>query len=108
MNFNNQDRQPKPQRPCCRDKGRMWGRAGALCLSSLPEETPGFGQVNGSPTSQDKHKAPTTSSPNPLSLQNVPTQAALSLPVLVVKFHYYPTLRKKDKVDVCYGVSRIE
>src|SRR5207245_2154354 len=32
MNFNNQDRQPKPQRPCCRDKGRMW----ALCLSSSP------------------------------------------------------------------------
>jgi len=32
MNFNNQDRQPKPQRPCCRDKGRCGdGRGPGAC-----------------------------------------------------------------------------
>src|SRR5947208_1965716 len=91
MNFHDQDRQPRPPRPCCRDKGRMRGRAGALCLSSSPYETPGFRQVNGSHSRQDKHKAPSPTPPLPLSLQHVGPLAVLSLPVLVGNIHYRPT-----------------
>src|SRR2546421_6046291 len=39
MIFPNQSRQSRPQRPCCRDKGWTEGWAGALCLSSSPQDS---------------------------------------------------------------------
>src|SRR5947209_2698685 len=84
----------------CRDKGRGWescpgdkGRGGGLVLVLVWVDATWWTLAQDAITSwfdQDKHKAPTSSSPHPLSLQNVPTQVALSLPVWVVTFHYRP------------------
>src|SRR5713101_3327709 len=38
------DRKRPP--PSCRDKGRMWGRVGALCLSWWHDEWSGFPEAN--------------------------------------------------------------
>src|SRR5436305_6167535 len=101
MNFHDQDRQLRSQRPCCRDKGRMWGRAGALCLSWSLQRGQAQGPLNHPapplvPTGrwiacsplmtdlleifiigEDKHKAPSTTPPPPLSLQDVGPLPAL-------------------------------
>ena len=41
----------------CRDKGWMWSRVGALCLSWWPDEWSGFPEANRSHPHEDKHKA---------------------------------------------------
>src|SRR5581483_10786655 len=55
----------------CRDKGRMWGKVGALCLSWGECDRAGMARRQGPahPT-PDKHKAPASSPLIPLSLQN--------------------------------------
>jgi len=50
----------------------MLGREGALCLSWSPEDAGGAVQIprgKGDPD-EDKHKAPTSTQPRPLSLQD--------------------------------------
>src|SRR6266481_5995936 len=69
--------------PSCRDKGRMWGRVGALCLSSSLFESLGFPKARWSHPNEDKHKAPTSTLPRPLSLQD----AGRTFPDSVVKNH---------------------
>src|SRR5260221_9507962 len=44
----------------CRDKGRMWGRVGAWCLSWWQREPLGFREARWSPPNEDKHQAPST------------------------------------------------
>ena len=56
--------------PSCRDKGRMWGWVGALCLSWWQRDSPGFREAVWSHSHQDKHKAPSSTQPRPLSLQD--------------------------------------
>src|SRR5216683_8167738 len=46
----------------CRDKGRMWGRVGALCLSWW------LRGANRSHPNEDKHKAPSSTPPRPLCM----------------------------------------
>src|SRR5690242_9040638 len=77
----------------------MWGWAGALCLSSSPHDMPGFRQAN---SSEDKHKAPSSTPPRPLSLQHVGPQTALSLPVLVVNLHYRPKWTPTSNPAPCH------
>jgi hypothetical protein len=54
----------------CRDKGQMWGRVGALCLSSSLFDSSGFREARWSHPNEDKHKAPSSTPPHPLSLQD--------------------------------------
>ena len=49
--------------PSCRDKGRMWGRVGALCLSSSLFDSLGFREARWSHPNEDKHKAPSSTPP---------------------------------------------
>src|SRR5258706_12147040 len=56
--------------PSCRDKGRMWGRVGALCLSSSLFDSLGFREARWSHPHEDKHKAPSSTPLRPLSLQD--------------------------------------
>ncbi len=55
--------------PSCRDKGRMWGWVGALCLSSLGDDQRGSRNPDETCCHEDKHKAPTLPRILPLSLQ---------------------------------------
>ncbi len=55
--------------PFCRDKGRTRGRAGALCLSLWQLDSSKFRGANRSYPNEDKHKAPSSTQPIPLSLQ---------------------------------------
>jgi hypothetical protein len=48
----------------------MWGRVGALCLSSCGCDSLGFRQAAWSHPHEDKHKAPTRPHIRPLSLQD--------------------------------------
>ena len=50
----------------------MRGREGALCLSSLLDDSVGCRDTNGLHPNEDRHKAPTSTLPFPLSLQNEP------------------------------------
>src|SRR5450759_5151385 len=54
--------------PSCRDKGWMWGRVGALCLSSWQHDSPAFRQAAWSHSHENKHKAPSSTLPRPLLL----------------------------------------
>ena len=68
-------------------------------MSWSSQETLGFGQANGSHPNEDKHKAPSTSLPHPLSLQPIGPLAALSLPIRLSKIvrrcnFYQPALQK--------------
>jgi len=47
----------------------MWGWVGALCLSFSPDDSSGSGEANGSHPNEDRHKAPASTLPFPLSLQ---------------------------------------
>ncbi len=69
----------------CRDKGRMRGRVGALCLSSLHHDSSRFRVAQWTYPREDKHKAPTSAPPRPLSLQKTPPFSPL--PDSVVKHH---------------------
>ena len=69
--------------PSCRDKGRMWGRVGALCLSSSLFDSLGFREARWSHPNEDKHKAPSSTPPRPLSLQD----AGRTFPDSIVKHH---------------------
>ena len=71
--------------PSCRDKGWMWRWVGALCLSWWQHDSPGFRMATWSHSHQDKHKAPSSTPPRPLSLQ----KGTPSSPLLhsVVKVH---------------------
>src|SRR5579859_996096 len=53
----------------CRDRGWMWGRVGALCLSSWHHDSVRFLEAEGSWPNEDRHKAPSSTPPLPLSLQ---------------------------------------
>ena len=73
------DRIGEEQRPAsCRDKGRMWGWAVTWCLSSSPSDSLGFHDASPHDVSchEDKHKAPASARPRPLSLQDDGTQAS--------------------------------
>jgi replicative DNA helicase len=71
VNDSNEYCQPTTIRPqFCRDRGWMRGRAGALCLSSLPSDSLGHRDTNGSYLHEDRHQAPTSTLPFPLSLQD--------------------------------------
>src|SRR5579859_2109609 len=63
----------------CRDRGWMWGRAGALCLSSSPHDSVGFFDADGSNSHEDRHKAPSSTQPFPLSLQEPVRQGAIDI-----------------------------
>ncbi len=82
----------------------MWGRVGALCLSSSLFESLGFPKARWSHPNEDKHKAPSSTLPRPLSLQDagrtfpdsivnhhqdacVPSVPMVQLPDSVVKIH---------------------
>src|SRR5260370_24346843 len=71
-----------------RDKGRMWGRVGALCLSWW------LRGANRSHPNQDKYKAPSSTPPRPLSLQDPGPQASqwIGFPDSVVNIHQGWTL----------------
>src|SRR6266851_1530055 len=69
--------------PSCRDKGWMWSRVGAWCLSWWHDEWSGLHEANRSPPHQDKHQAPSSTLLHPLSLQD----AGRTFPHLVVKVH---------------------
>src|SRR5260370_11811830 len=60
-------------RPSCRDKGWTWGRVGALCLSWWQRDSLEFREAKGSSPNEDKHKAPASAPPRPLSLQDAET-----------------------------------
>jgi hypothetical protein len=47
----------------------MRGWEGALCLSCWPDDASGVGEAGGSYPTQDRHQAPTSAPPFPLSLQ---------------------------------------
>src|SRR5947209_12724914 len=70
MNFHDHDRQPRPQRPCCRDKGRGEVVEGALCLSWL--ECDPFPRRNPDVScgDEDKPNAPARPQIYSLSLQD--------------------------------------
>src|SRR5713101_2787313 len=70
----------------CRDKGRMWGRVGALCLSWWQRDPLGFRRAPRSHPNQDKHKAPSSTPPRPLSLQDAGGHFLL-FPSSVVTIH---------------------
>jgi hypothetical protein len=57
----------------CRDRGRMWGWEGALCLSAWPLQVSWFGETSQAPQDADRHKAPSQPLPHPLSLQDEAT-----------------------------------
>src|SRR5579859_5395825 len=54
----------------CRDRGWMKGWVGALCLSSSQQDSLGCRDADGSHSDEDRHKAPSSTLPLPLSLQN--------------------------------------
>ena len=55
----------------CRDKGWMWSRVGALCLSWWHDAWSGLREATRSPPHhEDKHKAPSSPPLRPLSLQD--------------------------------------
>ena len=54
----------------CRDKGRGGVDAGALCLSLWQCDSHGFREAGWSYPNEDKHKAPASTQPFPLSLQD--------------------------------------
>src|SRR5260221_10305257 len=70
----------------CRDKGRMWGRVGAWCLSLVA--TRSIGDFVEHPN-EDKHQAPSSTPPRPLSLQDPGPQAPqwIGFPDSVVNIH---------------------
>src|SRR5258708_735457 len=84
----------------CRDKGRMWGRVGAWCLSWWQREPLGFREARWSPPNEDKHQAPSSTPPRPLSLQDPGSQAPqwIGFPDSVVKIH---------QGDACEEVERL-
>ena len=59
----------------------------ALCLSCWPRDSPGFREAGGSTPHEDKHKAPSSTPPHPLSLQDVGPLAAPFLLHSVGKNH---------------------
>ena len=71
----------------------MWGRAGALCLSASPYDSLGLDEVqrdkkksNESAYDEDKHKAPASTLPGPLSLQNmIDSQLSENINLWIVK-----------------------
>jgi len=66
----------------------MWGREGALCLSSWQRDSLGFVVPGESrDPNEDKHKAPTSALPHPLSLQDEDA-GTTPFPDPVVKIHY--------------------
>ncbi len=69
--------------PSCRDKGRMWGRVGAWCLSWWLFDSLGFREARWSHSDEDKHQAPSSTPPRPLSLQD----AGRTFPDSIVKHH---------------------
>src|SRR5579859_3473153 len=67
MILDNRSGQPHQTPPAsCRDRGRMRGWAGALCLSSSQQDSVRCREAEGS----HPHKAPASTPPLPLSLQN--------------------------------------
>jgi len=62
----------------------MRGWVGALCLSWWPHDAVGYRNADGPHPDEDKHKAPASTQPLPLSLQDA---GALLLPDSVVKIH---------------------
>jgi len=55
----------------------MKGREGALCLSSWQYDAWECREAEGSPPHEDRHKAPSSAHPRPLSLQNEATHCSL-------------------------------
>src|SRR5690348_6924788 len=57
----------------CRDRGKGWADAGALCLSLVRRRAVGFTHMSDNPDksggNEDRHKAPTLPPIHPLSLQ---------------------------------------
>jgi len=69
--------------PSSRDKGRMWGRVGAWCLSLWLFDSLGFHEARWSHPDEDKHQAHSSTPPRPLSLQD----AGRTFPDSIVKHH---------------------
>src|SRR5712692_4830191 len=68
--------------PSCRDNGRMWGRVGALCLSwSECDSVVVSRWAWPDHPAPDKHKAPSSALPHPLSLQDA---GAASVPTRMI------------------------
>src|SRR5579863_1766411 len=71
MNVDNRSGEWSEMPPAsCRDRGWMRGWVGAWCLSCSPDDWCGFREANGSHPHQDRHLAPASSPPFPLSLQD--------------------------------------
>ncbi len=64
----------------------MWGWVGALCLSWWQYDSPVFREAEGSYPDEDKHKAPSSAQPRPLSLQDA-RDACVPFPFSVLKVH---------------------
>src|SRR5712692_7390515 len=90
----------------CRDKGRMWGRVGAWCLSWWQREPVGTAWSKQSHPNQDKHQASSSTPPRPLSLPDPGPQAPqwIGLPDSVVNIHQGWTLLVVRRVEVFGGV----
>ena len=80
------DKRSAPTNYYMRDRERMWGRVGALCLSSSQYDAVGFHGAEESHPDEDRHKAPTSAPPFPLSLQ-MGDEHFLLLPGLIGKNH---------------------
>jgi len=85
----------------------MWRGVGALCLSSLQQDSIGIrGARRITRPNEDKHKAPASTSPRPLSLQETGDDRFAFLPALVVKIHQaiamaYTSMLEKSSFAYC-------
>ena len=85
--------------PSCRDKEWTWRRVGALCLSWWHDEWFGLCEATRSHPHEDKHKAPSSPPPRPLSLQD----AGRTFP----KFGSAPFIRTPGDAHVPMGVMTL-
>ena len=69
MNYTNRSGKRLETPLTCRDKGQTWGKAGAWCLSWWPCDASGLREAYGSHPNGDRHQAPSSTQPFPLSLQ---------------------------------------
>jgi hypothetical protein len=95
MDFHKHMRHSRQERCCCRDKGWRWGWAGALCLSSWPQEASGSGGAHGSPGTQDRRHLP----PHPLHPSPCPyrTMCTVDLPRPIRDFHTHMRHSRQER-----------
>ena|SRR6266446_3774399 len=89
--------------PSCRDKGRMRGRVGAWCLSWWLFDSLGFREARWSHPNEDKHQAPSSTPPHPLSLQDT----GHTFPDSIVKHHQDPGTQASQWIGLPDSVVKI-